>query len=113
MDELKELLNQLIDLELLNGFDAESTLAFFKNEFKNNPNLEEIKESLETHLLEVQYFHWRKTGEKESEGTDITFNHDCGESAARLDFSDWANLDETISFEKMLKLEKWYEESLI
>lgn len=58
--------------------------------------------------LQDQYNEWRGTGIKEAEGTDIPFTWDCGEESAREDFSNWAELDETISFEDMLELEKNY-----
>ena len=58
--------------------------------------------------LQDQYNDWRNTGVKEAEGTDIPFTWDCGEWSARVDFSEWAGLDEIISMEDMLELEKNY-----
>lgn len=55
--------------------------------------------------LQEEYNKWRIAGMEASEGTNIPFTWDCGESSAREDFSDFANLDNVISFEDMLNLE--------
>ena len=60
--------------------------------------------------LQNKYNKWRKVGEEASEGTDIPFTWDCGEASAREDFTDYADLEETISFEDMLALENNYAE---
>ena len=60
-------------------------------------------------FLQSQYYDWRKAGEEAAEGTDIPFTYDCGEGSAREDFTNWANLDQEITFEEMFELEKWFE----
>ena len=55
--------------------------------------------------LQDLYNVWRKEGIEAAEGTDIPFTWDCGEVTARLDFSNFAELDKVISFEEMLELE--------
>ena len=57
-------------------------------------------------LMEV-YREWRKLNE-ELEADGNTVSNDCGEQAVREDFSNYAGLKETISFEEMLELEKTY-----
>ena len=52
------------------------------------------------------YSEWRKAGE----GTEVPFTWDCGEISAREDFSNYANLDEIITFEDMIELENNYQE---
>ncbi|WP_199242628.1 hypothetical protein [Desulfosporosinus fructosivorans] len=55
--------------------------------------------------LATLYKEWRElTAEHEQDGKSI----DCGESNVRSDFSAFAELDETISFEEMLILERAY-----
>ncbi|MDU4939627.1 MAG: hypothetical protein E6X34_14335 [Clostridium sp.] len=66
--------------------------------------------------LQATYNLWRKEIEdlnKEAEETGNIHLHgtwDCGEAAAREDFSNYAELEEEITFEDMLKLENNYEE---
>lgn len=55
------------------------------------------------------YKEWRELGEDASKGSDIPFTWDCGEGSAREDFSNYANLEQEITFEEMLELEKNYE----
>lgn len=54
------------------------------------------------------YADWRKAGEEAIEGTGLNFTWDCGEAAAREDFTEYAGLEEVISFEEMLELENNY-----
>ena len=55
--------------------------------------------------LKVLYKEWRELqSELEQDGKYI----DCGESSVRSDFSTFAELDEVISFEEMLELERAY-----
>ena len=59
-------------------------------------------------MLTKIYKEWRKRqAELNEEG--LYANTDCGEKSVREDFTRWANLDEEISFEDMLKLERSYE----
>lgn len=59
--------------------------------------------------LEKLYKEWREVGEETANDTGLSFIWDCGEGCAREDFSFYAELDEEISFEEMLELEKNYE----
>ena len=68
------------------------------------------------YLME-QYKEWRKLIEENNEFQEehggslpIYASVDCGEARVREDFSNYANLDEEITFEEMLELEKEYEE---
>lgn len=79
-------------------------------------DLFENKEEIEMESLKGLYAAWRKQAEEhnswneEHGGTNpVYWDTDCGEASVREDFSDFANLDETISFEDMLELEKDYE----
>ena len=63
------------------------------------------------------YAEWRKEiedhneAEKEIGGSNPSYGSwDCGESAVREDFSNYADLVKIISFEEMLELENNYEE---
>lgn len=51
--------------------------------------------------LQKLYTKWRQAGED----SELTFTFDCGEAASREDFSNFADLEETICFEDMLTLE--------
>ena len=51
------------------------------------------------------YKEWRETGVEQDEES---FTWDCGEASARESFSDFAELEEEITFEEMLKLENNY-----
>ncbi|WP_298126774.1 helix-turn-helix domain-containing protein [uncultured Clostridium sp.] len=72
-------------------------------------DLLENKEEIEDDVLFNFYYNWRKEGEDAVEGTDLNFIWDCGEGRAREDFSDYARLEEEITFEKMQELEERYE----
>ncbi len=52
--------------------------------------------------LERLYAEWRVLTE------DLGGSVDCGEARVREDFSEYAELDEEISFEEMLELENNY-----
>lgn len=54
------------------------------------------------------YAEWRKAGEEAVKGTNLNFTWDCGEASAREDFSNYAELEEEITFEEMLELENNY-----
>jgi len=58
--------------------------------------------------LMVSYRAWRKVSEEMLED-GMNGSVDCGEQSVREDFSNYADLDEEISFEKMLELEEGYE----
>lgn len=55
------------------------------------------------------YREWRKTTE-ELISDGMGGSVDCGESSVREDFTAWCDLEEEITFEEMLKLERAYEE---
>jgi hypothetical protein len=57
--------------------------------------------------LKVLYAEWRKLMEELMEDYPKT-SVDCGEASIREDFSGYAGLTKTISFEEMLELEKEY-----
>lgn len=57
--------------------------------------------------LMKQYREWRKISEEMLED-GYSGSLDCGEEKVREDFSNFAELVETISFEEMLQLEKEY-----
>lgn len=58
--------------------------------------------------LKVLYAEWRKLMEELMEDYPKT-SVDCGEASIREDFSGYAGLTKTISFEQMWELEKEYE----
>ena len=75
--------------------------------------LEELKklikemEELKMKELKKLYAEWRKvSGEMLEDG--FKGSVDCGDKAVREDFSNYAELQEIISFEEMLELEKEY-----
>ena len=57
--------------------------------------------------LKELYKEWRELTEGLMENYPKT-SIDCGKASAREDFSNYAELQETISFEDMLELEKEY-----
>ena len=57
--------------------------------------------------LKELYKEWRELTEGLMEDYPKT-SVDCGETSVREDFSNYAELQETISFEDMLELEKEY-----
>ena len=54
------------------------------------------------------YREWREVGEYAIIDTDLTFTWDCGEGSARVDFTEYAELEEEITFELMKELEDCY-----
>lgn len=54
------------------------------------------------------YREWREVGEDAIIGSDLTFTWDCGEGSAREDFTEYAELEEEITFELMKELEDCY-----
>ena len=54
--------------------------------------------------LEKIYKEWRKLNE------ELGASSDCGEQVVREDFSTYAGLEEEISFEEMLELERNFED---
>lgn len=68
-------------------------------------DLLERKEEIMKDVLFNVYCEWRETGE----AGEVNFTWDCGEVSARKDFSDYAGLENEITFEEMLKLEERFE----
>lgn len=68
-------------------------------------DLLERKEEIMRDVLFKVYCEWRETGED----GEVSFTWDCGELSARKDFTNYAELENVISFEEMLKLQKRYE----
>ncbi|GAV16096.1 hypothetical protein [Paenibacillus sp. NAIST15-1] len=62
--------------------------------------------------LKAKYSEWRRISE-EMLSDGYAGSIDCGESVVREDFSNFAGLDEQISFDDMLALEQDYESMLI
>lgn len=54
--------------------------------------------------LEKIYKEWRKLNE------ELGASSDCGEQVVREDFSNYAELEEEISFKEMLELERNFED---
>lgn len=69
--------------------------------------LERKDEIMENVLFNV-YKEWRKVSEEMLED-GMGGSVDCGEESVRKDFSDYAGLEEEITFEDMYELEKRYE----
>lgn len=79
-------------------------------------DLLEGKEEVMEDVLFNFYCDWRKGIEEENEWQEehggslpMYGEWDCGEASAREDFSNYAGLEEEITFEKMLELERRYE----
>lgn len=75
---------------------------------KVNINKYEDYELFNIDFLDEKYVDWRKVSE-EMLVDGMNGSLDCGEASVREDFSNFANLDEYISFDDMYELEKWYE----
>ena len=90
-----------------------SRARVFINEMASFKELKELKkmilemEDLKMKELKKLYAEWRKISEKMLED-GFKGSVDCGEASVREDFSNYAELSETISFEDMLELEKEY-----
>ena len=90
-----------------------SRAKVFIKEMASFKELEELKklikemEELKMKELKKLYAEWRKVSEEMLED-GFKGTTDCGDKSVREDFSAYAELPETISFEKMLELEKEY-----
>ena len=71
-------------------------------------DLLERKEEIMKDVLFNYYKEWRKVS-KEMLEDGMGGSVDCGEESVRKDFSDYAGLENVISFEEMLELEERYE----
>lgn len=69
--------------------------------------IEEIMEGRSKDMLFEKYEEWRMVSEEMLE--DMAGSIDCGDKAAREDFSNFAQLENEISFEEMFELEKEYD----
>lgn len=54
--------------------------------------------------LQNLYKEWREVGTN----NEVGFTWDCGEASARKDFTDYAELEQEITFEEMQELENNY-----
>ena len=75
----------------------------------------EDKEEIEMDALKKMYAEWRRQAEKHNKEDEelggsvpLYWDTDCGEESVREDFSTFAGLDEEISFDDMLALERDY-----
>jgi len=92
-----------------------SRARVFINEMAALEELEELENLIKNKKMEVLkmkelkkvYAEWRKISEEMLE-EGFKGSIDCGDKAVREDFSNYAELQETISFEDMLELEKEY-----
>jgi hypothetical protein len=92
-----------------------SRARVFINEMATFEELEELEILIKNKKMGVLkmkelkklYADWRKVSE-EMLKDGFKGSIDCGEASVREDFSNYAELPETISFEKMLELEKEY-----
>ena len=71
-------------------------------------DLLERKEEIMKDVLFNVYKEWRKVSEEMLED-GMGGSVDCGEVSVRKDFSDYAGLENEITFEEMLELEERYE----
>ena len=60
--------------------------------------------------LKNLYKKWRETLEEQSMG--ITYETDCGLESVREDFTEYAELENEITFEEMLILEREFENEI-
>lgn len=81
-------------------------MASFKELEELKKLIKEIEE-LKMKELKKIYAEWRKVSE-EMLKDGFKGSVDCGDKAVREDFSNYAELQEIISFEEMLELEKEY-----
>lgn len=92
-----------------------SRARVFINEMATLEELEELENLIKNKKMEVLkmkelkkvYAEWRKISEEMLED-GFKGSLDCGDKAVREDFSNYAELQKTISFEEMLELEKEY-----
>lgn len=95
-EDLKGKLQELADME--NRSLSNYVLTILSKQVQNE---EEVKMK----NLEGLYGEWRKISEEMLED-GMGGSVDCGEQAVREDFSNYAGLEEEISFEEMLELEQ-------
>lgn len=79
----------------------------------NIEDLLERKDEIMEDVMFNMYRKWRKATEEANEGLDLNMQQgstDCGEQAVREDFSNYAQLENEISFDDMLRLEQRYED---
>lgn len=94
-----------------------SRARVFINEMASFKELKELKkmilemEDIKMKELKKLYAEWRKVSEEMLE-EGFKGSIDCGDKAVREDFSNYAELSETISFEDMLELEKEYNKKI-
>jgi len=82
-------------------------MLYYIHRKKDQKDLKKFKEEKIMKNLKGIYAEWRKVSEEMlKEG--FKGSVDCGDKAVREDFSNYAELSETISFEDMLELEKEY-----
>lgn len=87
----------------------------FIRDYATLEELEELENLIKNKKMEVLkmkelkklYAEWRKVSEEMLED-GFKGSVDCGDKAVREDFSNYAELQKTISFEEMLELEKEY-----
>ena len=92
-----------------------SRARVFITEMATLEELEELENLIKNKKMEVLkmeelkkiYAEWRKISEEMLED-GFKGSVDCGDKTVREDFSNYAELPETISFEEMLELEKEY-----
>lgn len=88
-----------------------SGLTLLKIATALNCKIEDLLEGKEEVMEDVLfnfYCEWREVSEEMLED-GMNGSIDCGESSVREDFSNYAGLEEEITFEKMLELERRYE----
>lgn len=90
-----------------------SRARVFIKEMANFKELEELKilikemEDMKMKELKKLYAEWRKVSEEMLED-GFKGSVDCGDKVVREDFSNYAELQKTITFEEMQELEKEY-----
>lgn len=88
-----------------------SGLTLLKIATALNCKIEDLLEGKEEVMEDVLfnfYCEWREVSEEMLED-GMNGSIDCGEASVREDFSNYAGLEEEITFEKMLELERRYE----
>ena len=88
-----------------------SGLTLLKIAAALNCKIEDLLEGKEEVMEDVLfnfYCEWREVSEEMLED-GMNGSIDCGEASVREDFSNYAGLEEEITFEKMLELERRYE----
>lgn len=90
-----EFLKEILAIEVIRDLDGNVLNAVEEVEVVAEEKAEVLKEV---------YANWRKTTE------ELNGSVDCGAKAVREDFSAYADLEEEITFEEMLELERGYKE---